>query len=43
MPCLLEHVVTYFNVYTKLGFVEEAKFDFFYNSWKYLINFFFID
>ena len=49
IPCLLKCLVTYFNVYTKLGvlqafyeglrgcFLEETKFDFFYSSWKYLI------
>ena len=48
IPCLLEHVVSYFHVYTKLEaivwriwgfFLEEAKFDFFYSNWKYLICF----
>ena len=49
--CLVEPMVTYFNVYTKLEviirsyyetrgyFLEETKFDFFYSSWKYLISY----
>ena len=38
IPCLLERVVTYFNVYTKLevypegSFLEETKFEFFYSN-----------
>ena len=50
IPCLLEYVVTYFNVFRKLQvivwrnkrlFLEETKFNFFHSSWKYLICFLF--
>ena len=48
ISCVLECVITYFNVYMKLEvilyfggtwgcFLDETKFDFLYSSWKYLI------
>ena len=43
IPCLLESVVTYFNVYTRQNFLEDKKLDFFYSSCKYFISFFVLD
>ena len=42
IPCLLERVVTCFNVFKKIGsFLEETVWFFFCGSWKYLICFLF--